>query len=116
MGCIVLREESLNTTNGSLEYTHHISFEETDGWHLGKKIVFSFNSINLGSHQKAGLPVPWVEGYWELKWTLSGTSDSISFTSNKKIWGQRCDPAGCRNRTTEHENPLPSERLLGRPE
>lgn len=71
--------------DGSLEYTHLISFEEADGWHLGKEIVFSFNSINLGSHQKAGMPVPWVEGYWELKWTLSGTSDSISFTSNEKI-------------------------------
>lgn len=71
--------------DGSLEYTHHISFEETDGRYLGKEIVFSFNSINLGSHEKAGMAIPYVEGYWELKWTLTGTSDSISFVSNEKI-------------------------------
>lgn len=72
-------------SDGSLEYTHHISFEETDGRYLGKEIVFSFNGICLGSHQKAGMPTPLVEGYWELRWTLTGTGDSVPFTANAKI-------------------------------
>lgn len=71
--------------DGSMEYTHHISFEETDGRYLGKEIVFCFNSIDFQSHEKAGMPVPQVEGNWELKWTLTGTSDSITVTPNAKI-------------------------------
>jgi len=31
--------------------------------------------------------VPQVEGNWELKWTLSGSSDSITITPNVKIGG-----------------------------
>lgn len=71
--------------DGSLEYTHYISFNETDGRYFGKEIVFSFHSIDLQSDQKAGMPEPQVEGNWELKWTLTGTSDSISVTPNVKI-------------------------------
>lgn len=73
------------TTDGSLEYTHYISFSETDGRYFGKEIAFSFHSIDLQSDQKAGMPEPQVEGNWELKWTLTGTSDSISITPNVKI-------------------------------
>ena len=71
--------------DGSLEYTHYISFEETDGRYMGKEIVFSFQSIDFQSHQKAGMPIPQVEGNWELKWILTGTSDSITITPNAKI-------------------------------
>ena len=71
--------------DGSLEYTHHISFAETDGRYMGKEIVFSFQSIDFQSHQKAGMPIPQVEGNWELKWILTGTSDSITITPNAKI-------------------------------
>ena len=71
--------------DGSLEYTHYISFSETDGRYFGKEIAFSFHSIDLQSDQKAGMPEPQVEGNWELKWTLTGTSDSISITPNVKI-------------------------------
>lgn len=71
--------------DGSLEYTHYISFNETDGRYFGKEIVFSFHSIDLQSDQKAGMPEPQVEGNWELRWTLTGTSDSISITPNVKI-------------------------------
>lgn len=71
--------------DGSLEYTHYISFNETDGRYFGKEIVFSFHSIDLQSDQKAGMPEPQVEGNWELKWTLTGTGDSISVTPNAKI-------------------------------
>ena len=71
--------------DGSLEYTPYISFNETDGRYFGKEIVFSFHSIDLQSDQKAGMPEPQVEGNWELKWTLTGTSDSISITPNVKI-------------------------------
>ena len=71
--------------DGSLEYTHYIYFAETDGRYFGKEIVFSFQSIDFQSHQKAGMPIPQVEGNWELKWTLTGTSDSITVTPNAKI-------------------------------
>lgn len=71
--------------DGSLEYTHYISFNETNGRYFGKEIVFSFHSIDLQSDQKAGMPEPQVEGNWELRWTLTGTSDSISITPNVKI-------------------------------
>lgn len=71
--------------DGSLEYTHYISFNETNGRYFGKEIVFSFHSIDLQSDQKAGMPEPQVEGNWELRWTLTGTSDSISITPNAKI-------------------------------
>lgn len=71
--------------DGSLEYTHYISFNETDGRYFGKEIAFSFHSIDLQSDQKAGMPEPQVEGNWELKWTLTGTGDSISITPNVKI-------------------------------
>lgn len=71
--------------DGSIEFTHYISFNETDGRYLGKEIVFTFNSIDFESHQKAGMPVPQVEGNWELRWTLTGTSDSITVTPNAKI-------------------------------
>ena len=73
------------TTNGSLEYTHYISFQETDGRYMGKEIAVTFHSIDFQSDQKAGMPVPQVEGNWELKWTLTGTSDSITVKPNAKI-------------------------------
>ena len=81
-GCLIL---DMVADDRSLEYTHYISFAETDGRYIGKEIVCSFQSIDLQSHQKAGMPVPQVEGNWELKWTLTGTSDSITVTPNAKI-------------------------------
>ena len=74
-----------STTDGSLEYTHYISFQETDGRYMGKEIAVTYHSIDFQSDQKAGMPEPQVEGNWELKWTLTGTSDSISITPNVKI-------------------------------
>lgn len=71
--------------DGSMEYTHYISFLETDGRYMGKEIVFTFNSIDIQGHKKVGPSVPQVEGNWELKWTLTGTSDSITVTPNAKI-------------------------------
>ena len=72
--------------DGSIEYTHYISFNETDGRYLGKEIVFTFNSIDIQNpQQKAGPCIPQVEGNWELKWTLTGTSDNITVTPNAKI-------------------------------
>ena len=71
--------------DGSIEFTHHIGFRETDGRYLGKEIVFTFHSMDFESDQKAGMPEPQVEGNWELKWTLTGTSDSITIEPNAKI-------------------------------
>lgn len=81
-GCLIL---DFVGNDGSLEYTHFISFEETDGRYLGKEIVFSFQSIDFQSHKKAGMSVPQVEGNWELKWTLNGTDSSIKTVPNTKI-------------------------------
>ena len=80
--CLIL---DMVANDGSLEYTHYISFEDTDGRYMGKEIVCSFQSIGFQSHQKAGMPVPQVEGNWELKWTLTGASDSITVKPNMKI-------------------------------
>lgn len=71
--------------DGSMEYTHYISFQETDGRYMGKEIVFTFNSIDIQGHKKLGPSIPQVEGNWELRWTLTGTGDSISVTPNAKI-------------------------------
>ncbi len=71
--------------DGSLEYIYSISFEKTDGQYLGREIAFSFHSFDFQSDKPAGMPEPQVEGNWELKWTLTGTSDSISITPNAKI-------------------------------
>ena len=71
--------------DGSIEYTHYISFNETDGRYMGKEIVFTFHSVDYESDQKAGMPEPQVEGNWELKWTLTGTSGNITITPNAKI-------------------------------
>ena len=71
--------------DGSLEYTHYIDFHETDGRYMGKEIVFTFSSIDFQPHTKTGEFVPQVKGNWELKWTLTGTSDSITVTPNEKI-------------------------------
>ena len=81
-GCLIL---DMVANDGSLEYTHYISFAETDGRYIGKEIVCSFQSVDFQSHKKAGMPIPQVEGNWELKWTLTGTSDSITITPNAKI-------------------------------
>lgn len=81
-GCLIL---DMVADDGSLEYTHYIRFAETDGRYIGKEIICSFQSVDFQSHEKAGMPVPQVEGNWELKWTLSGTSDSITVTPNVKI-------------------------------
>lgn len=81
-GCLIL---DYVADDGSLEYNYYINFEKTDGRYMGKEIVFSFHSIDFQSDKKAGMPEPQVEGNWELKWTLTGTSDSISVTPNVKI-------------------------------
>ena len=81
-GCLIL---DLVADDGSLEYTHFISFEETDGRYLGKEIAFTFHSIDFQSHQKAGIPEPQVEGLWELKWTLTGTDSNIKVSPNVQI-------------------------------
>lgn len=71
--------------DGSLEYTHYISFDESDGRYFGKEIQVTFPYIGIQSNQKAGSDSPVVEGDWTLRWTLSGTSDCIHTTPNAKI-------------------------------
>lgn len=70
---------------GSLEYTHHISFSETDGRYLGKEIQVRFPYIGIQSTQKAGPSEPVVEGNWTLNWILTGTDSSITVTPNAEI-------------------------------
>ncbi len=71
--------------DGSLEYTHYISFRETDGRYMGKEIAVTFHSIGAQRGKKAEMPEPQIEGSWELKWTLTGTGANISTTLNEKI-------------------------------
>ena len=81
-GCLIL---DMVADDGSLEYTHFISFEQTDGRYMGKEIAFIFDSIDFQSHEKAGMPVPQIEGNWELKWTLTGTDSNINTAPNVQI-------------------------------
>lgn len=81
-GCLIL---DYVADDGSMEYIYYINFEKTDGWFLDKEITFAFHSFDFQSDEKAGMPIPQVKGNWELKWTLTGTSDSIAVTPNVKI-------------------------------
>ena len=81
-GCLIL---DLVADDGSLEYTHFISFEQTDGWYMGKEITFAFDSIDFQSDEKAGMPTPQVEGKWELRWTLTGAESNIEIAPNVQI-------------------------------
>lgn len=83
-GCLIL---DFTDNDGSLEYTHVIRFEETDGRYMGKEIVFSFQSIDFQSQKKAGMSIPQVEGNWELQWTLTGTDSNIHSAPNAEIGG-----------------------------
>lgn len=81
-GCLIL---DMVADDGSLEYIHYINFAETDGRYIGKEIVCSFQNVGLQSHEKAGDPINQVEGNWELKWTLTGSSKCITFEPNAEI-------------------------------
>lgn len=69
----------------SFECTVNIRFNETDGRYLGKDIAVHFNGFGFDSAQKAGDAEKVAEGSWDLKWTLTGTSDSITIAPNAKI-------------------------------
>lgn len=71
-------------SDGSLEYTHYISFQETDGRYFGKEIQVSFPYVGI-QRPKAAPPESKVEGNWTLKWTLTGTGDNISIAPNAEI-------------------------------
>ncbi len=71
--------------DGSLEYTHHISFAKTDGRYLGKEIQVKFPYIGIQSVERAGPMEPVVEGDWTLRWTLTGTDNTITVTPNAEI-------------------------------
>lgn len=81
-GCLIL---DFVADDGSLEYTHFISFEQTDGRYMDKEITFVFDSIDFQSDEKAGMPVPQVEGKWELSWTLTGAESNIKIAPNVQI-------------------------------
>lgn len=70
--------------DGSLEYTHYISFLETDGRYFGKEIEVKFPYVGVAA-EKTAPGERLVEGDWTLHWTLTGTSDSITVTPNAKI-------------------------------
>lgn len=89
-GTLVQSDENGNVifhytgSDGSLEYTHYISFQETDGRYFGKEIQVSFPYVGI-QRPKAAQPEPKVEGNWTLKWTLTGTGDNISIAPNAEI-------------------------------
>lgn len=71
--------------DGSLEYTHYITFDEADGRWLGKEIVATFRGIYVQSHQQAGEDTPVVEGNWELRWILTGADSNIRISPKAEI-------------------------------
>ena len=71
--------------DGSLEYTHHITFQKTDGSYFGREIQVTFPYIGVWSFEKAGEPEPVVEGSWTLKWTLTGTESRTKLPINTEI-------------------------------
>lgn len=71
--------------DGSLEYTHHIGFQETDGRYLGKEIQVQFKHVGVQSSGKAEPAEHIVNGDWKLKWTLTGTEKSVSVAPNAEI-------------------------------
>lgn len=71
--------------DGSLEYTHIINFENTDGRYLGKEIEVTFPFVGLGFEEKAAPMEPVVEGNWTLRWTLTGTTNTVPITIDKEI-------------------------------
>lgn len=81
-GCFISRYAA---NDGSMEYTHHIGFRETDGRYFGKEIVVTFPYIGLQSTQKAGENERTVEGNWTLRWTLTGTENKITIAPNAQI-------------------------------
>lgn len=70
--------------DGSMEYTSTFSFREPTDVN-GKEIVVTFDGIGVQSDEKAGMPTYLVEGSWELRWTLSSSSEAISITPNVPI-------------------------------
>ena len=70
--------------DGSLEYTHYISFLETDGRYFGKEIEMKFSYVGVAT-EKTAPEERLVEGDWTLRWILTGTSDCITIAPNTKI-------------------------------
>lgn len=81
-GCAILRYVA---KDGSLEYTHLISFQETDGRYLGKEIEVKFQYIGIQSEKRAEPNEPIVTGDWTLRWTLTGTDSKVPMTFNTEI-------------------------------
>ncbi len=71
--------------DGSLEYIHHINFQENDGRYMGKEIQVTFPFIGIQSIEPAGPIEPVVEGDWTLRWTLTGTDSGITITPNAEL-------------------------------
>ncbi len=73
--------------DGSMEYTSTFFFKDGFGSVDGKEIVVTFDGIGVQSDEKAGTPTYLVEGNWELRWTLSSASDTISLAPNVPVGG-----------------------------
>lgn len=71
--------------DGSIEYTHYITFHEKDGRYLGKEIQVEFRYIAVQSADKFGEDENMVEGSWKLKWTLVGAENKIKTEPNTEI-------------------------------
>ncbi len=71
--------------DGSLEFTSTFSFHDDFGSVGGKEIVVSFDGIGVAGEKKAEPSTYLVEGSWELRWTLSSASETLSFTPNASV-------------------------------
>lgn len=76
--------------DGSLEYYIDFTFRERDGRFFGKEITVKFLGFGIQGEKFEDEDIMTVPGNWELRWTLSGsTQEAKKWTPNARIgnWG-----------------------------
>lgn len=77
-------DEGYVKEDGSIEFTLSYRFNDTSGVNLGKEFVITF--LGFGTELDVAKAVTdsekLVEGRWELRWKLTGTSEHISIQPN----------------------------------
>ncbi len=66
--------------NGSIEFSVDFSFDKYDGSYFGKEIVVTFTGFGIQGEKFEDEDIMTVPGKWELRWTLSGS------TEEPKVW------------------------------
>ncbi len=66
--------------NGSIEFSIDFHFDKDDGSYFGKEIVVTFTGFGIQGETLVDEDIMTVPGKWELRWTLSGS------TEEPKVW------------------------------